>query len=158
MNGDTVELPLLDVAVDPAWLDYNGHMTESRYVYVFGEAVDALYRRIGMDDGYRARARASIYTVECFVRYLKEASVGQTLHVTGQVLGLDDKRLRLFARMREGVDGPLLATAEFLCLHVATDPAKARPFPEELLAPLQTLRDAHAELPVPDAAGRAISL
>ncbi len=29
--------------VRPEWIDYNGHMTESRYLQVFGDAMDALY-------------------------------------------------------------------------------------------------------------------
>lgn len=32
----------------PKWLDYNGHMTEHRYLQVFGETSDALYRRLGV--------------------------------------------------------------------------------------------------------------
>ena len=39
--------------VRPEWIDYNGHMTESRYLQVFSDAMDALYRRVGVDEHYR---------------------------------------------------------------------------------------------------------
>ena len=29
--------------VRPEWIDYNGHMTDSRYLQVFGDATDALF-------------------------------------------------------------------------------------------------------------------
>ena len=64
-EGPTTEQPLrvLDTYVRPEWIDYNGHMSESRYLQVFGDAMDALYRRVGVNEGYRAAARM-FYTVE----------------------------------------------------------------------------------------------
>ena len=47
----------------PEWIDYNGHMTDSRYLQVFGDATDALLRFAGIDDAYRKAGRA-MYTVD----------------------------------------------------------------------------------------------
>ena len=52
--------------VRPEWIDYNGHMTDSRYLQVFGDATDALFRSRGVDDAYRRSGRA-MYTVETHV-------------------------------------------------------------------------------------------
>jgi len=46
-------LCLHDSKVRPDWLDYNGHMTESRYLQVFGDTTDAFLNFIGMDENYR---------------------------------------------------------------------------------------------------------
>ena len=34
----------------PAWIDYNGHMAEFRYLQVFADASDALLLAIGLDN------------------------------------------------------------------------------------------------------------
>ena len=52
-------LRLYEGSVPPDWIDYNGHMNESRYLEVFGYATDALLARIGMDQG-DARARLQL--------------------------------------------------------------------------------------------------
>ena len=38
--------------VPPEWLDYNGHMNESRYLQVFGDATDAVLGFIGLNFNY----------------------------------------------------------------------------------------------------------
>ncbi len=80
-------LRLLDTAVRPDWVDYNRHMSDFRYGQVFGDAMDVLYRRVGLDEAYRTSGRM-YYTVESHVRHLGEAKAGQPLYVTTQILGL----------------------------------------------------------------------
>ena len=60
------------------WVDYNGHMTEFRYLQVFGDATDAFLALIGMDAAYRA-AGGSVYTVETHIRHRREAKAGAKL-------------------------------------------------------------------------------
>ncbi len=48
-----VALPRYDTVVRPEWIDYNGHMSDFIYGHVFGQAMDALYRRVGLDEAYR---------------------------------------------------------------------------------------------------------
>ncbi len=47
--GDVKPLHILDTKVSAAWVDYNGHMTEHRYLQVFGDTSDGLLRLIGVD-------------------------------------------------------------------------------------------------------------
>ena len=61
-------LRLYESVVPPDWLDYNGHMNESRYLQVFGDASDAMLHFIGMDEEYRSQD-FSFYTVETPVSY-----------------------------------------------------------------------------------------
>ena len=59
----TQPLRLHATVVDPSWIDYNGHMTEIRYLQVFADATDAFLRHVGVDAEY-LRQGASAYTVE----------------------------------------------------------------------------------------------
>src|SRR5271166_6087087 len=96
-------LARFDSVVRPEWIDYNGHMSDFWYVHLFGEAMDALYRRVGVDEAYRKQGRM-FYTVESHVKHHGEAKVNEPLYVTTQVLSLDDKRFHLFHRVYRGHD------------------------------------------------------
>ena len=144
--------------VRPEWVDYNGHMHEAYYVLVFGNATDAFYDHIGMDQAYREHTRTSVYTLESHINFLDEVGEGAPLAVTTQVLGLDDKRLHVFHAMRRGDDGRLVATSELMLLHVDTSSPRAVPFAPEVLARLRGIEAQHAGLPKPKQAGRSIGL
>ncbi len=49
-------LVLHEAVVVPEWIDYNGHMTEFRYLQVLADATDAVLRHIGIDADYIAAA------------------------------------------------------------------------------------------------------
>ena len=36
-----------EAEIEAQWIDYNGHMTEFRYVQVFSDSCEALLRRVG---------------------------------------------------------------------------------------------------------------
>jgi carnitine 3-dehydrogenase len=148
-------LRLLDTVVRPEWVDYNRHMSDFRYGQVFGEAMDALLRRVGVDEAYRDTGRM-YYAVENHVAHLGEAKSGEPLYVTTQLLGVDDKRLHVFHRMHRGRDDRQIATAEQMYLHVDTAAAKAAPADASVRARLEAIRGGHSGLPVPPEAGRAV--
>ena len=148
-------LRLLETLVRPEWIDYNRHMTDFRYGQVFGDAMDALYRRVGADETYRATGRM-YYSVESHVRHLGEAKAGDAIYVTTQLLGIDDKRLHVFHRLHRGRDEALIATAEQLHLHVDTVRAKAMAVDSGVRAKLDAIRQAHSGLPRPHEAGRSM--
>lgn len=140
----------------PEWVDYNGHMTESRYLQVFGDASDALFRYVGVDAAYHA-AGLSYYTVETHLRHLREAAAQAPLEVTTQLLGADAKRIHLFHALRAtGEDGALLATAEQMLLHVDARAGRACPARGDVAAQVARIAAAHAALPVPEGAGRSV--
>ena len=141
--------------VRPEWIDYNGHMTDAHYLTAFGWTTDALYRYVGVDETYREAGR-SFYTVESHVNYFREAKVGDALHFTTQVLGVDEKRLHYFHHMYRGDE--LLATNEQMLLHVDTKAAKACAMPTHVRAALDAITAAHAELATPAQVGHRMSL
>lgn len=151
-------LRLYEATVRPDWVDYNGHMNEAFYVLVFSRTTDAFMDITGMDEAYRRRANASVYTLETHVMYLQEVSEGAAMRVETQLLGFDRKRFRLFHWLYETESGALLATGEHMLLHVDMAGPRAAPFPPAVSGLLAGIMEAHAGLPVPEQAGRAIAL
>ena len=148
-------LPRYETAVRPEWVDYNGHMSDFIYGLVFGEAMDRLYRQVGIDDDSRKAGRM-FYTVESHVRYLAEAKVGEPLYATTQLLALDDKRLHVFHRLHRRRGDQLIATGEQMHLFVDTANARATSMDATLRARLDSMAKAHASLPAPPEAGKAV--
>ena len=60
-SGRGAPLRLVETQVRPEWVDYNGHMTDSRYLQVFGDATDALLRYVGVDDAYRKSGTRAVH-------------------------------------------------------------------------------------------------
>ncbi len=100
----TKPLRLFETRVAPEWIDYNGHMTESRYLQVFADSSDALLLFLGIDEAYHRR-RGSYFTVETHLMHLKEVKALEPIHTTTQILSADDKRLHVFQTMRSLDDG-----------------------------------------------------
>jgi carnitine 3-dehydrogenase len=155
-EGQDGAVPLrYETLVRPEWVDYNGHMSDFLYGHVFGEAMDALYRGIGIDESSRKGGRM-FYTAESHVKHSGEAKAGEPLYATTQVLAVDDKRLHVFHRLYRKRDDALIATGEQMHLYVDTTRPKTIAMEPSLRAKLDAIRQAHASLPVPPEAGRPI--
>jgi carnitine 3-dehydrogenase len=150
-------LRLHSARVPTEWVDYNGHTTESRYLHVFADTTDALLHFVGIDRDYLA-AGHSYYTVETHLSHLRETTAGDTLDASTQVLDFDEKRLHLFHELHRARDGALVATAEHMLLHVDRGAGRAQAARPEVLSRIAKLAAAHAVLPKPERAGRAIGI
>jgi len=137
----------------PGWIDYNGHMTESRYYFVNSETVDNLLRTIGAGMDYVA-AGHSFYSAETHIRHLGEAKLGDQVRGELQIISADEKRFRSFVRVMVG--DTCVATIEQLCLHVNMAEGKSEPAAPQVWAKLKAIAEAHAGLPLPEGAGRAV--
>jgi carnitine 3-dehydrogenase len=146
-------LTLARLQVLPSWIDYNGHMTESRYLFAASETSDALLRLIGADMEYVARGH-SFYTAETHIRHLAEGKLGDRLEGRVQVLGADDKRMHLWIEIARG--DAVLATVEQVLLHVNMTSGRTCPALPEVRARLDAILAAQSALPRPSAAGRHV--
>ncbi len=153
--GEVKPLRILDTKVSAAWVDYNGHMTEHRYLQVFGDTSDGVLRLIGVDLEY-VRDGHSYYTVETHIRNLGEAKLGEALYSTCQIMSSDEKRLHIFSTIYNAATNEAVATAEQMMLHVDSKAGKAVAAPEKVLSKLRAITEAHAQLPTPDGAGRFV--
>ena len=154
-TGEPAGAPLVmaQMQVLPGWIDYNGHMTESRYLFAASETSDAFLRLIGAGMDYVA-AGHSYYTAETHIMHLDEAKLGDRLTGTLQVLSSDEKRLHVFIRIQKGED--TVATVEQMLLHVDMKAGKACPAAPEVLARLNPIAEAHNALPRPASVGRHV--
>ena len=138
----------------PSWIDYNGHMTEFRYLQVMSDAADCLLADLGLCSEYVA-AGFSIYTVETHIRHLAEAKLGEQITVATQILYADEKKIRLWHSLKTGV-GLEVATGEQMWLHVDMKAGRAVPMREPLSSRMLALYEAHKALAMPEGAGRHI--
>jgi carnitine 3-dehydrogenase len=146
-------LVLAHLQVLPGWIDYNGHMTESRYYFANSETVDAFLRLIGAGVDYVA-AGHSYYSAETHIRHLGEAKLGDRLTGSVQIISADEKRFRSFVRIMKG--DVCVATVEQLCLHVDMDSGKAVAAAPAVWGKLKAIAEAQAGLAMPEGAGRAV--
>jgi acyl-CoA thioester hydrolase len=144
--------------VEPAWIDYNGHLNMAYYNVLFDRAVDEVYELLGLGLDYLKTRHHSTFTAEIHVRYLRELHAGDPVRVTFQLLGFDTKRLHYFEELHHAEEGWISATSENMALHVDMDAKKTAAFPDEIMARLARMKAAHAALPVPHGAGRRIAM
>jgi len=135
-------------AVLPDWLDYNGHMTEHRYLQVFGESSDALYGLIGVD--FERATEGAYYSVETHIWHRAECKLGTPLWSETEILGYDEKRLHLWHRLFDQQDR-LLASAEHLSIHVRR--SRVEPAAPQMLERISRVFSAQSRLPFPEGAG-----
>ena len=150
-------LRLMETHVRPEWVDYNGHMTDSRYLQVFGDATDALWRSVGVDDAYRSSGRA-LYTVESHVTHSAEAKPLEPLYVLTRLLDVDNKRVHVFNALHRTRDDVLVATGEQMYLHVDTKAGKATSMDPAVREKLGKIRSTQSGLAPPAQAGRHIGM
>jgi carnitine 3-dehydrogenase len=150
-------LRLLETQVRPEWVDYNGHMTDSRYLQVFGDATDALFRSVGVDDEYRRTGRA-MFTVESHVTHGAEAKALEPLYVLTRLLSVDDKRVHLFHALHRRRDDALVATGEQMYLHVDTEAGKASLMDAAVRAKLENIHSTQKALAPPAQLGRHVGM
>ena len=146
-------LPMARMTVLPGWIDYNGHMTESRYLFASSETVDAFLRHIGADIAYVGTGY-SYYTAETHLVHKGEAKLGDALTGTVQVLAADEKRLHLFVRITRGDE--VVATLEQMLLHVDMKAGKVCAAPEAIMAKVRPIAEAHVGMARPAEAGRHV--
>lgn len=156
-TADAAPLRLHAERVRPEWVDYNGHMNVAYYVLVFDYATDAALDHMDIGTAYRDATGCSVFVAEMHVTYEDEALEGEGLTVESRLAGFDGKRIILFHEMRNA-RGAVIASNEVLCLHVDLDTRRTAPLPAAAAARVGALAQAHAALPAPAQAGRAIGL
>jgi carnitine 3-dehydrogenase len=154
---DDLGKPIVTVerAVPLDWTDYNGHMNEARYLQAFGDATDRMMALVGCDAEYIATG-GSYFTAETHIRHLDEVHAGALIRIETQVLNGEGKKMHVFHRMYEGARE--LATGEHMLIHVSLETRRASDPAPALAATLAKVAAAHAALPMPEGAGKAVGV
>ena len=143
--------------VDNDWTDYNGHMTEFRYLQVFSMATDTVMTWIGGGPAY-VKTGASWYTVETHIKHIDEVSAGREMKVETLMVDHDDKRIHLFHHLYDASDARLLATAEHMLIHVDMNKKKSSEMPRKMKALCDTIASRQKDNPKPPDIGAAIAI
>jgi acyl-CoA thioester hydrolase len=139
------ELPIYRAAIEPAWIDYNGHLRDAYYGLVASFAVDEVMDALGLDATYRERTHCTLYTLELHLHFLHEVKSSDDLGVVSTVLDFDRKRIHLGCRFICSRVSEPVAIADMMLLHVHQgDKPAAASFPDEVSAKLEALKVAPA--------------
>jgi acyl-CoA thioester hydrolase len=144
--------------VEPAWIDYNGHLNMAYYNVLLDRAVDEVFELLGCGLDYVKTRGHSCFTVEAHVRYLRELHAEAPVRVTFQLLDYDQKRMHYFEQLLHADEGWVSATSENMSLHVDMAARRTAPFPDAITAALARMKSMHAGLPRPPGVGRRIAM
>jgi acyl-CoA thioester hydrolase len=153
-----MEPPSLELAVQPEWIDYNGHTNMAYYVVMFDKATDVLFDALNIGRAYRHRTDHSMYALETHVTYGRETRLGDRAKVAARLIDADAKRLHFFLRMTMAGDGAQVATFEAVVLHVDMAGGRAAPFPAPIQAGIDAMLADHRTQPLPPEIGRKVGL
>jgi len=124
-----------------AWIDtYRGtvfpwetdiveHLTVAYYFERFADATLNLLESLGLGADYMRAERRGCVTVDCYVRYMHELRVGDILHISSAVIGVDAEGLQLAHRVFNSDTGILCATVEQRTVHMELGTRAGAPLP-----------------------------
>ena len=146
-------------AIEPHWIDYNGHLRDAYYTLVFSQAIDVLMDEVGLDAAYRARTACTLFTLETHVHYLREVKSSDDISVRARALGVDAKRLHLGLALHcTRLEEPA-ALGECMLLHLQSQPElKSAVLPAAVLQRLESWQAADRQLPPPARRSRRMEL
>ncbi|MEP3635639.1 MAG: carnitine 3-dehydrogenase [Paracoccaceae bacterium] len=140
-------------AIPLDWTDYNGHMNEAKYLQAFGDATDRFMEMVGCDAEYISKG-GSYFTAETHIRHVDEVHAGAIIEVRTQVLQGQGKKMHVYHEMRS--EDRILATGEHFLLHVSLETRRPSDPSPAICGTLERIASAHAKLPYPEGAGRAV--
>ena len=115
--------------VFPWETDIVEHLTVAYYFERFADATLSLLDGLGLGADYMRAERHGCMTADCFVRYTHELRVGDILHISSAVIGVEPHELRLGHRVFNSDTGVLCATVEQRTVHRELRTRAATPLP-----------------------------
>lgn len=153
-------LVVLEVDVDPEWIDGNGHVSDRYYTSVFSDAEVAFLEQIGAGKSYRQVHGGHIYTAENHLTFIAEILPGDRMTIAVGLVDHSDKALHLSFEMYNRASH-LCAHHETLLLHVRKDPRgkpKVGPFDANILHELQDFKERYGAIESNPYCSKAISI
>ena len=144
--------------IKPEWIDFNGHMNVGYYVVAFDLGSMAFLNAVGMGATYPKERGGSTFGLEMHVTYDREIHLDAPFVIHTRVLDCDPKRIHMYHEMRHGTEGWLASTNEIITMHINMEQRRSAPFPDDIMATLNKIKDAHAGLEIPSGVGRKIGI
>lgn len=146
------------MAIQPDWIDYNGHLNVAYYVKLFDQALDILFDRIGLSESYVRTRHMSFFALELHVRYLREVHLKDPVQVRIQILDVDDKRIHYWMELIHAEERWLSSTMESISMHIDMETRRSTPFPPDIMASLKNWHAMAAKRERPDGIGQVIGI
>lgn len=136
--------------VEPAWLDYNGHMNMGYFLVAFDlVATDRFYEWLGIGLDYVNDSGMSVFTLGAGIEYHRELFSGDAARIDTQLLDWDAKRIHYLHSMKRE-DGERVATNQCLAMNVDLETRRGAAFPEVVQERLSELHAVHSVLARPE--------
>ncbi|MCC7485024.1 MAG: thioesterase family protein [Burkholderiales bacterium] len=142
----------------PEYIDSNGHMNVGYYSVLFDKALDLAWDMLGLGSASIEATGRSSFALETHVTYRRELREGDSVDFTFQLIDFDVKRAHYFMTMLHARERWLAATSESLSMCIDMTTRRSAAWPEDRLARLRALRDAHSLRPRPAEIGRVIGI
>ena len=126
--------------VNPAWIDYNGHMNDAQYSVFVTLANEQFIDSIGVGRDYLESTGKTLYTVEMHIKYLSEVKLENKLEARVHVASNTSKSMNVKTDIY--INGEKLAAeAEITYLHYDQNAKKVVDFYEGQLAKINEARN-----------------
>lgn len=146
------------MAIEPKWIDYNGHFNMAYYGVLFDRAADEVFETFGLGPDYVKTTNNSFFTLETHTSYLREMKATDPVAVDSQILDSDHKRVHYVQQMVHADEGWIACVIEVMVSHVDLTVHKTSNFPDDVKAKIEAMREAHKTLPVPQQVGHRIGI
>lgn len=145
--------------VDPAWIDYNGHMNMGYYLVAFDQiATDSFYDYLGIGIAHKQAVEKSTFSLAANIDFIAELMGGAPLRFTTQLIDFDHKRLHFFHSLYHAGEGFLAATNENLGMYIDMSTRRSTRFTGEQLARFQQELERGLANGVPEGVGRTLGI
>lgn len=133
------EIEIWRGGVSPWQCDQMGHLNVRFYMSHVMEGLAGLAAALGMSHAFSPRATSTLAVKEHHIRFLKEARVGEALHMTGAVLDMAEEEARLVQTMLHSASGEPAAIFQTHAAHVTSGDTKPFPWPASARTKAQAL-------------------
>ncbi len=156
---DNLETPYTQYrsSVKPEWIDYNGHMNVGYYHIAFDAAVEPFFHWLGLTPEYRKANQCSTFAHEAHLNFLQEVNEGDKIRFEARLLDFDRKRIHFYQEMFHEDQGYLAASHESISSYMDMRSRKTAPLPDDIVARLQKVKNAHSTLQTPWQVGNVIA-
>jgi acyl-CoA thioester hydrolase len=123
------------LAIEPAFLDYNGHVNMAYHLVLADRALDMAFAPIKGPDYVDGRGMTT-FAGDVHIRYLREMTIADEIRGRVLLVESDAKRV-IWAVELLRADGLLVSSIEGNALSVSVETRKVMPFPDDVRARIE---------------------
>ena len=124
-----------------AWqCDQMGHLNVRFYVAHAMEGLAGLAGAMGLAQAFAPRGAATLQVREHHIRFLKEARLGDPLHMTAGLLEMEEDSATALLLLMHSLEAAPAAIVQTRAAHVSASEARAFPWPRSTRARAESLR------------------